>query len=117
MSNLGLYQVMTTVAKKVGGPAILGLGTLAIGAGLGVGGDEGVRGLREKRKARISKAILENGTELNITGKYKDKHKLILEPGDTVRVLESDGESILIEKIGDKNNPYFIGWNDLKKII
>ena len=33
---------------------------------------------------------------------------LVLNSGDAFKILESDGESILIEKIGDSNNPYFV---------
>ena len=36
--------------------------------------------------------------------------------GDQFRVLESDKDAILIEKIGDNNNPYFVSAELLKNI-
>ena len=39
-----------------------------------------------------------------------------LKIGDTFRVLESDGNSVLIKLIGNKNNPYFLSKNFLKQI-
>lgn len=72
-----------------------------------------------------------------VTNKYRDiKHKknkqkdlgtynvrkdseiqkigLKLKSGDRIRVLATDEDSILIEKIGDKNNPYFVSFDFLK---
>ena len=37
MSNLGLYQVLTTVAKKVGGPGVLVGILIGFGAVIGAG--------------------------------------------------------------------------------
>ena len=36
--------------------------------------------------------------------------------GCQYRVLETDGDSVLIEKIGDKNNPYFVSAEFLSSI-
>ena len=41
---------------------------------------------------------------------------MILESGDSFNVLESDGDAVLIEKIGDSNNPYFVSSELLKEI-
>ena len=39
-----------------------------------------------------------------------------LNVGDAYRILESDGESVLIEKIGDTNNPYFVSADFLRSV-
>ena len=36
--------------------------------------------------------------------------------GDKFKVLESDGDAVLIEKIGDLTNPYFVSAELLKDI-
>ena len=36
--------------------------------------------------------------------------------GDKIRVLETDKDAILIEKIGEDNNPYFVSEEMLKNI-
>lgn len=41
---------------------------------------------------------------------------VILESGDSFNVLESDGEAVLIEKIGDSNNPYLVSSELLEEI-
>lgn len=41
---------------------------------------------------------------------------LAFELGDRFKVLEFDGDAILIEKIGDSNNPYVVSSEFLEKI-
>lgn len=41
---------------------------------------------------------------------------VILESGDSFNVLESDSEMVLIEKIGDSSNPYFVSSELLEEI-
>ena len=55
MSNLGWYQIMTTVAKKVGGP--LKLGGMLVGGGvlIGVGGTSGVIAIKKKITDELDK--------------------------------------------------------------
>ncbi len=52
--------------------------------------------------------------EVTANGKYNDEIEMVI--GDRYRVLESDGDSILIEKINDSNNPYFVSADFLHKI-
>lgn len=40
----------------------------------------------------------------------------MVEVGDEIRVRAVDGDAVLIEIIGDKNNPYYIDLSILKKI-
>lgn len=111
MSNLGPYQTMTTWSKKVGGPynlvAIIALG----GYGLGKLGELGVKGLKKlKNNIAESKAIY------SINSKGITNEGLLLNVGDKFRVLESDKDAVLIEKIGDRNNPYFVSADLLRSI-
>ncbi len=112
MSNLGAYQIMTTLAKKVGGPVKLLALTMASGYAVG------------KVTETTAKAI-KNRLPLNkkeppkiyvVTSAGKDDKGLELNIGDRYRVLEADGEAILIEKINDLNNPYFVSAQFLRTI-
>lgn len=38
----------------------------------------------------------------------KSSERLILNTGDSYQVLERDKDAVLIKKIGDTNNPYFV---------
>ena len=107
MSNLGLYQTMTTVAKKVGGPKnfllLVGIG----GYGVFRIGEAGIK--------KFIKAVIQYKNSKKISSKLYVVHSagesnegLRFIAGDTFRVLESDGDAVLIEKIGEDNNPHFV---------
>ena len=119
MSNLGGYQWLTTTAKKVGGPLNLVLIIATTGAGVYRGGEVLVKcGVKAIRKKCIQKkSIVESDiTSYVIKAHGVSNEGLIFEIDDEFRVLESDGDAILIEKIGDKNNPYFVSADFLKEI-
>ena len=44
----------------------------------------------------------------------EDEQGLRFSKGDKIRVLENDADSILIEKIGDRSNPYYVSRDFLK---
>jgi hypothetical protein len=110
LSNLGLYQTMATVAKKVGGPAkFLGL--------VGVAGYIVVRGLEAGTKKLHKTRIAGREKKLSFaTEKFvfeaitdgKDDCGLEFKVGERYRILERDAEAMLIEKLGDAQNPYFV---------
>lgn len=106
MSNLGWYQWITTVSKKVGNPlkllAIIGGGCIA------VGGTVGSVITNKYRNSKDKKELKTLGTYSVIKDVEIKKIKLVLKIGDQVTVLATDGDSILIIKDGDKNNPYFV---------
>ena len=110
MGNLGGYQILTTAAKFVGGPEML-VGLL-IGAGVVVGGLVVAGGGAIKKKA--SKTAEEKRQEAEsavvhtVHTEGKSNEGLLFKVGDQFRVLNSDGDAGLIEKIGDENNPYFV---------
>ena len=110
MSNLGWYQLLTTVAKKVGGPKnliaiIAGSGVLA-----GIAGTKGVEGINKKvrENKEIQRKRIESLSIYTIEKDGKSNEGLELRKGDKFKVLEKDGDAVLIDKIGDENSPYFV---------
>lgn len=123
MSNLRGYQVLTTVAKKVGGPGKLV--ALIAGGGAVVGGiafksGEFVikKGKKAIAKRREQSKKLNESAQIIYTVKQdgESNDELIFKRGDSFRVLESDGDAILIELIGNENNPHFISKDLLEQI-
>ena len=114
MSNLGWYQIMTTAAKKCGGPKNF-MGLLVVG-GMFIGGAliEGYEAWK-KRETKKQQAI-ELSKIYNICKEGVSNEGLQFHVGDTFKVLERDGNAVLIEKIGDSNNPYFVDFDFLKEI-
>ncbi len=118
MSNLGYYQIMTTMAKKVGGPknlfAIIACGSAIIG-GCAVAGGNALKNkitseLKNNKKAEAVAKIY----TVNKVGKSNEG--LQFNVGDMFKLLEMDGDAGLIEIIGDNNNPYFISRKFLSTI-
>lgn len=119
MSNLGSYQMLTTVAKKVGGPKNL-IALIACGGYLSV---RLVEAASRKVFKLIKTSLEHNQKNLEVTETIyeiicdgKDSCGLVFCIGDKYKVLESDGKAVLIEKLGDKNNPYFVSSDFLRKI-
>lgn len=114
MSNLGAYQWITTVSKKVGGPINLLLLTGAAGAAAGITvykcGEIAVKkcvtAVKTHKANKTAVVVEEKLYYVNEPGRSNEG--LTFQAGDQFRVLETDGESVLIEKIGDGNNPYFV---------
>lgn len=106
MSNLRGYQTLTTVAKKVGGPTQLVLLIGVVGAATYKGGELFVKKCVKAIKAhRVNKTAAEI---YSVVSPGESNEGLMLEIGDHIRVLDTDGDAVMIEKIGDSNNPYFI---------
>lgn len=118
MSNLGLYQEMTTYAKKVGGP--LQFVGILVGSGAVIGGAiaTSVNVISKKVKKHIEdkNKRLESEIIYKVTCYGCSNEGLVFDVGDTFRVLESDGDAVLIEKIGNANNPYFVSKKFLNTI-
>lgn len=119
MSNLGGYQWLTTVAKKVGGPKNLVLVIAGAGAVIYKSGEIAVKQTvktikRIKNKEQLSETA---NTEIyTVTAEGVSNEGLEFKIGDQFRVLESDKDAVLIEKSGDNNNPYFVSAELLKNI-
>lgn len=110
MSNLGIYQTMTTVTKRFGGPkkfipafgaacAIVGYPVLRAGEWLI---KKGMTTLKEHTKSKIESKTF------TVHSAGKSNVGLVFNIGDTFRILERDGDAVLIEKIGDTENPHFV---------
>ena len=119
MSNLGAYQWITSASKKVGGPVNLLLLTGATGAVIGklceIGLKKGVAAIN----ARIlSKYKSDDPMEkiYSVTATGENKEGVIFVVGDQYKVLERDNDSVLIEKIDDVNNPYFVSVDFLRTV-
>ena len=118
MSNLGMYQIMTTLAKKVGGPLAL-MGLTALGGyiilrPIEAGVVKGVKNI--KKHIDNQKYQFKNSTIYEATSDGEDKSGFKLHIGDKYKVLDSDGEAVLVEKIGDTNNPYFVSSKFLSSV-
>ena len=119
MSNLGFYQTLTTWSKKVGGPVKF-VGIVAVGGYIAIrfgeaGIKKGVKTIKNKiiKKDNICANV---GLVYEVIADGKDSNGLVFRVGDKYKVLECDGDSILIEKMGDANNPYFVSRDFLASI-
>lgn len=115
MSNLGDYQKFTTIAKRFGGVKnFIGLivtGSAAIGVVGGITAFEGGKKIANKIKThqKSKKNIInENDVIYRISARGESNDGLKFNLGDEFRVLDTDGDAILIEKMGNANNPYFV---------
>lgn len=118
LSNLGWYQKITQISKKLGGPknfiaSVFGIGVV-VGGTAAVFGNSLVKHLtnkkadeEEKLKSQIIYKVLKNG---------KSNEGLILKEGDLFKVIEKDGDVGLIEILEDNNNPHYISLSYLKLI-
>jgi len=118
MSNLGTYQLMTTLAKKVGGPKVLACGLAVLGWAVGRSGEAGAKAIVNKfRNApHASSDYRHLGEAFAVTDTTELTEGLIMNEGSTFHVLERDQDSILITVPEDKNNPYFVSAAKLSKI-
>ncbi len=110
MGNLGGYQTMTTLAKKVGGPGALTVVIAVGGWAIGRGAESGGRSVLRAAKAAARKwnvACSTKGQVFDVVSDGGDGKGLTLRAGDQFRVMECDGKAILIEVLGGTNNPYF----------
>lgn len=119
MSNLGGYQWLTTAAKKVGGPKNLVLVIAGVGAVIYKSGEIAVKQtVKAIKTIKNKEQLLEtaNTKMYTVTAEGISNEGLEFKIGDQFRVLESDKDAVLIEKIGDNNNPYFVSAELLKNI-
>ena len=118
MSNLGTYQWITTASKAVGGPKKLLVLTGVIGVAIYKSGELCVKkGIKTIKKRLSSIKHLENVEQVySVTSFGESNEGVIFPTGSQYSVLEIDGDSVLIEKIGDNNNPYFVSAEFLSSI-
>lgn len=119
MSNLGDYQRMTILAKKVGGPKNLAVIIAGAGAVASVALYKGGEIVKEKVRKKKNKEKLKETSDsivYSITVDGVSDDGLEFKIGDQFRVLETVKNGVLIEKIGDDNNPYFVSVEFLEMI-
>lgn len=118
MGNLGSYQAMTSLAKKVGGPVALAAVTAASGFLVGRAAEVGFKRAGNSWVARIKKVVsARESSETFTVGTEADCGAgLTLHAGDEFRVLERDGESMLIEVLGNADNPYVVSAEILARV-
>lgn len=119
MSNLGDYQRMTILAKKVGGPKNLAVIIAGAGAVASVALYKGGEIVKEKVRKKKNKEKLKETSDsivYSITVDGVSDGGLEFKIGDQFRVLETVKNAVLIEKIGDDNNPYFVSVEFLEMI-
>ena len=118
MSNLGLYQTVVTFMKRVGGPAkaiTLVVGGSALVGGACVKAIEWAKDAVSAKKAADAKRIQSMKTYV-VAKEGTSNEGLPFQEGEEFRVLERDGNAVLIEKLGDEKSPYFVAADFLETI-
>lgn len=110
MGNLGAYQWVTTISKKVGGPfqllGITALGGYVVFRGLEAGGKYVYKLFRKQKDKTTEKAV--EAVKYTVETEGVSNEGVVFKVGEEFCVLETDGDAVLIDKIGDPNSPYFI---------
>lgn len=118
MSNLGMYQKIVEISKAVGGPGKLIALIASGGAALGVAGtkltEAVLKYFRSGKEAKAKERLRQRTYKVAKDGVSNEG--LRFREGDEIRVLEVDGDAVLIEKINDSNNPYFVSAGFLGEI-
>ena len=118
MGNLGGYQMLTTMAKKAGGPkALIGL----FGSGcilLGCLAFAVVLVIKKKLtfKFKKKKKIEQAAVIYTVNAEGTSNEGLRFKVGDKFKVLDVVGDAGLIEIIRDNNSPYFVSLQFLSSI-
>lgn len=127
VGNLGGYQIITTLVKRLGGPtkavvkAVIGLAFSVAGGGAigyAVGEKHGEKKAIEAMKpqtgaigspaASEGQARIANGSEYLVSRAATSSDGTAFSPGDRLRVMDSDGDAVMVERVGDDNSPYWV---------
>lgn len=120
VGNLGNYQRMVQLAKATNGPVALGIYVLAggflVGAAVGPTIKKGANKAYQsaKLKVRASRSA-KLGTYIVVT-EANAGMGLRLRVGDEFRVLEQDGDAVLVEVCGNAENPHVVSAKLLEEI-
>lgn len=111
MSNLGLYQTFTTVAKKVGGPGkliglIFGSGVV-VGSASTIGVGKLIKKISNKKEINKTYIVKREGTS---------NEGIKLHVGEKYNVLSEDEDIVLIEIVGRDDNPFYVSRSFLESI-
>lgn len=119
MGNLGSYQAMVELAKKVGGPFALAAVTALSGWVVGRGAEAGGKAVWKRARARgrsLATTLLEDTASFTVSTDTDCGSGLSLHAGDKIRILERDGDAVLIEVIDDADNPYVVSAETLMTV-
>jgi len=119
MGNLGAYQKITTIAKRVGGPKNLLILMLVGGYAAGKGIEKGVKASVKGIKRIISKPNDSKEQKPQVYSVIKeatDNEGVHFSVGDTFTILEQDEDVILINVISDEDSPYYVSKEFLENI-
>lgn len=122
MSNLGLYQVFSTVAKKVGGPgrllSIVAIGGYAVLRTVEGGGKASIKKIRDRGVIPAGEPVglPEPDHTYTVAIGAECGGGLTLNVGDQVRVVDRDGDALMVEVVGDAGNPYWVSATQLAAI-
>lgn len=106
MGNLGDYQTMTTRAKQAGGPLQLMVGIAGGGYVFFRTAEALVKwGVRALKERSVPCETMDQVFRVTSEGEHKG---MKIHAGDSYRVLECDGDAVLIEVLGDPSSPYFV---------
>lgn len=117
-SNLGDYQTMTTLAKIFHGPKNLGALIFVGGVAVGAIGRNVYTQIKENKK-KYKENLEELNNKIYEVRNYGISNEgLVFNVGDMYKVLKivEDSDAVLIEKIGDDNNPYTVSAKLLSEI-
>ena len=108
MSNLGWYQKIVEIAKKVGGPKRLMAILFGSGALAGFGIPKIIKELKDRINNSKDNTAIDKTIIYKVRKEAKSKEGLWFREGEEIRILAVDGDAVFIEKIGDTNNPYVV---------
>ena len=114
MSNLGMYQFITTLAKKVGGPGKLIALIATISASSGAIGTLAVQYGKKQHKKK--KQEIESTQVYTVTTEGHSNEGLLFSVGDSFRVLARDNDAALIVKPANSDNAYYCSAKFLSSI-
>lgn len=115
MNNLGNYKRMVTLAKKVGGP--LKLATIVFSSGVAATkiAEQGYKSVKKYMNTRTnSKVKVKRIYTVHTDANYNDE--IYFKKGRKINVLTIDKDSVVVEIVGENNNPYVVTRDFLKKV-
>lgn len=119
MSNLGAYQFVTELIKRAGGPGkaafkYLG-GMFSAGVGVGVVFSTLAQAKRYGQEARERDKKIKNSRSYRVMKSGKIRNAELTE-GNSFKVIDRDGDAVIIAVNDDSNNPYVVDYKHLCRI-
>lgn len=122
VGNLGDYQRIVELIKKVGGPtaakayaAVVAAGLMAAGGFAHKGYQAAAPGVKDWWASRQQGHDVP-GVSYVVTTAAIDDQGLVLDVGDEFRVLTSDRDAVMIEVLGRDDNPWMVSARFLARI-